>query len=92
MFFIGIICSVSHDYMVEEMHSHNGACFPDCNCQRIIFPAWCKASAGVVVTDCEDGGIVQQDFTHDNSDVGISLSDAAYADALCFQKFVVLIH
>ena len=88
---IAHVCTVRYDNMVEEIHSHYGTCVLDCRCKRIICPAGCKASAGVIMAYGHDGGIIEDCLTHNDSDVGRGLSNTANADTLCFQKFVVLL-
>ena len=89
---VGVEGSIRHDDVIHEEDAHNLARLGDLNGQQVVVFAREGTAARVVVTDGEDGGIVENDFSHDESYVDGSLCDAAMRDALRLDEFEVLVH
>ena len=67
--------------MVTEMDSHQVAGSFDRPCEFIIYPTRTDISAGMIVAESDDGGIVQNGLLHDDADVNRGLRDTTLADA-----------
>ena len=74
---VGVEGSIRHDDVIHEEDAHNLARLGDLDGQQVVVFAREGTAARVVVTDGEDGGIVENDFSHDESYVDGSLCDAA---------------
>lgn len=89
---VGVICSVRHDNMVEEVDAHDLTSLFHALRQRIVNPAGAYAAAGMVVADCHDGRIVEDCLTYHNPYVCAYLGYTSLADALGLDKAEVLIY
>ena len=83
---IGAVCvdgfdfdffAVGDDDMVDQVEPHGLAGLPDALCQPVVVLAGVYVARGVVVAQCNDGGVAEQCLFHDDAYVDGCLGDAA---------------
>lgn len=90
-FVITVISTVGHDDMVEEMDAHGLASLLDLLCDIVVVLAWRNVAAGVIVAHGEYGGIVDDGYFHDDTNVYGCLGEAAVADTDLFDELASLV-
>ena len=89
---IAVEATVCHDDMVHEEDAHDVACLGYLLRELVICLAWLWAVRWVVVRHCQDGGVVEHGFFHDEPHVHGCLSDASLAEVDALDEPKVLVH
>ena len=75
---IGIETAIGDDDMVHEKETHDFAGFGYLLGKYIIGFAWLRIVAGMIVTEGDNGSVVEHRFFDDEPDVGCRFCNAAF--------------
>ena len=74
---VGVVAAIGHDDVVHELQPHQTAGVPDTVGEVIILSAGAYGTAGVVMTNGNDRGVVEYRLADDDADIDGDLGDAA---------------
>lgn len=86
------ITPISNYHMVHEKDAHDAASFLDALGKHIISLAGMRAIGWVIVSNCQDSGIVQNCLPHDSAHIYRRLRDTPMTHRHMLDKPKVLVH